>query len=247
MSSMFKRKKRKDLGIWARTRQDVRCRLLSGLLVIVPLGITVLVVRFLYGITAGNLKPVILRMAGELPVYMVTAISVFLFLAGLYMIGLVATAMLGRRLISLGEAIIQRIPFVKSIYGASKQLVEAVSGQDNPTGFQAAVFVRFPHPDMLAIGFMTGVIEVDGETYCKLFIPTTPNPTTGFYEMVKPQHVYQTHMSVEEATKMLMSAGLVMPETPLNLTPIELPLVKNEVPSLAPVSDTPRVEAVDGA
>ena len=198
---------------WQRLQRNMRRRVVSGLLVVVPLGITVFVIDIVYDATAGILARVIQPLLGPLPPYLVAAISVAVVLALLYLIGLVTTIVLGRRLIALGEAIIQRIPFVKTVYGGSKQIVEAFSMQGGLSALQSAVFVEFPRPGMRAIGFVTGRIATSGgHEYLKIFIPTTPNFTTGFFELVPPDQVMYSELSAEDASKMLMSGGLLAPE-----------------------------------
>lgn len=140
-----KRRRRKRTS-WQRLQRNIRRRVISGLLVVVPLGITVFVINFVYDATAGILARVIQPLLGPLPPYLVAAISVAVVLALLYLIGLVTTIVLGRRLIALGEAIIQRIPFVKTVYGGSKQVVEAFSMQGGLSALQSTVFVEFPGP-----------------------------------------------------------------------------------------------------
>ncbi|MEW6354705.1 MAG: DUF502 domain-containing protein [Planctomycetota bacterium] len=191
---------------------SIRTRLLSGIVVIVPLGITVLILRFLFLVTAGYLTPVIQHAFGPLPAFYVAAISVVVLLALLYLVGFVATHMVGRRLIGLGEAILLRIPLVKIIYSAAKQAIEVLA---TPSGaaFKAVVMVEFPRPGLKAMGFITGAITFpDGRRLYKVFIPTTPNPTTGFLQFIPPDEVMETTMSVEEGIKMLVSGGILSPD-----------------------------------
>lgn len=206
-------RKGKKMSMWRQFQHDLRRRLLSGLLVIVPLGITAFVLNFLYIFTAGVLAPVVRSVVGEKPPYMLGVISVLVFLAVLYVVGLIATAVIGRRLIAFAERLIQQIPLVKTVYSASKQVVEAFSPQDRTSMFKSAVFVEFPRPGMMALGFLTGRIRThDGVEYAKVFIPTTPNPTTGFFEIVPPQDVLHSSLNVEDAVKMLMSGGIIAPD-----------------------------------
>ena len=213
------RHRRRKRTLWQRLERNVRRRMISGLLVVVPLGITVFVINFVYDITAGIMARVIRPLLGPLPSYLVAAISVAVVLVMLYLIGLITTIVVGRRLIAVGEAIIQRIPFVKTVYGGSKQVVEAFSLQGGISALQSAVFVEFPRPGMRAIGFVTGRLATsDGQEYLKVFVPTTPNFTTGFFELVPPEQVMRSQLSVEDAAKMLMSGGFLAPDC-LELTP----------------------------
>jgi uncharacterized membrane protein len=208
------RKTRRKKRFWGRLRHNVRRRLLSGLLVVVPLGISAFVINFIYVVSAKPLASVIHTLGGELPRFYVMVISVFVFLALLYLIGLVTTAYVGRKLLNLAEAIIQRIPVVKTVYMATKQVVEAVSSNNGASNYKSAVFVEFPNPGALSVGFVTGrITSSEGVEYLKVFIPTTPNPTTGFFQMITPDRVTQSALSVEDAVKFLMSCGIVAPDT----------------------------------
>jgi len=214
------RKTRRKKTFWGRLRHNVRRRLLSGLLVVVPLGISAFVINFLYVITAKPLASVIRMLLGELPRFYVGIISVAVFLGLLYVIGLVTTAFIGRKLLNLAEAIIRRIPVVKTVYTASKQVVEAVSNTNASTNYKSSVLVEFPNPGALSVGFVTGrITSSDGVEYLKVFIPTTPNPTTGFFQLITPDRVLQSTLSVEDGVKFMMSCGIVSPDT-LEVSPV---------------------------
>ncbi|MCX5769121.1 MAG: DUF502 domain-containing protein [Candidatus Hydrogenedentes bacterium] len=207
------RKTRRKKTFWGRLRHNIRRRLLSGLLVVVPLGISAFVINFLYVITAKPLASIIRMVAGELPRFYVMIISVALFLTLLYVIGLVTNVFVGRKLLNLAEAIIQRIPVVKTVYTASKQVVEAVSNTNASTSYKSSVLVEFPNPGALSVGFVTGrITDSNGVEYLKVFIPTTPNPTTGFFQLIKPERVIQSSLSVEDGVKFMMSCGIVSPD-----------------------------------
>ncbi len=210
---MAAKRKKKKQGILARVRSRIRGYVLRGLLVVVPLGVTAYVLSFCYSITAGYLVPFIQEYLFLVPPRAVVPLSVVLFLAMLYLVGLVAAAMVGRQLIALTEAIIRRIPLVKTVYGASKQVVELISRQEGDADYKAAVIVDFPCPGMKALAFVTGRIEIEGVgEMMKIFIPTTPNPTSGYLELVPPSMVSQSSMTVEDAVKSVMSAGILTPE-----------------------------------
>lgn len=203
---------RKKRTVWGQVRHILRDRLLSGLLVVVPVGITIIIVKFLYDFTAGRLTPVLKRSFGYLPEYLVPVLAVFILIAGFYVLGVLTSAVLGRRLISLAEAIITRIPLVKNVYTGSKQVVDTLFQADAAQNFESVVMVDFPRPGMKAIAFVTGMVEVKGEgKHYKLFVPTTPNPTSGYFEIAAPENVIQLDVSVEDAVKFIVSGGLLAP------------------------------------
>lgn len=205
-------KKKQKATLLSRIKNNFRMYFIRGLLALVPIGVTIYVLIVCYNFTAAHLVPYIKKYWLPMPEYAVIALSVFLFFSMLYVIGVVAAAVVGRRLIGLVDALLHRIPLVKTVYGASKQLVRTVSNQDASANYQAAVYVDFPRPGVKSIAFVTGMVHVEGEGECyKVFVPTTPNPTSGYLEVINPKFVYQADLSVEDAVKMLMSAGIVAP------------------------------------
>lgn len=210
MKKPMRRRKKRTLG--QQVSHILRDRMLSGLLVVVPVGITIIVVRFLYDFTAGRLTPILKRFFGYIPDYLVPVLAVFILIAGFYLLGLLTSAVLGRRLIALAEAIITRIPLVKNVYGGSKQVVDTLFQADSAQNFESVVIVDFPRPGMKALAFVTGTVEVSGEgKHYKLFVPTTPNPTSGYFEIAAPANVVRLDISVEDAVKFIVSGGLLAP------------------------------------
>ena len=196
-----------------RFKNTVRNRMISGLLVLVPLGITVVVLELLFSWTAGFFSPIIAVLLPEdINQFYVKLISIAVFVILIYVVGVITAAVIGKRFLTLGEWALMKIPIVKSIYSASKQVVEAVS-LPSKAAFKAVVIVEFPRQGMKAIGFLTGQMKDErGDVLYKIFIPTTPNPTSGFLEMVRPEETVITDMPMEEAFKMIMSGGIISPE-----------------------------------
>lgn len=205
---------------WGRVKFTFQRRILSGLFVIVPLSITFFVLKFLYDFTVGRLSPFVKKFLSTYPDYAVALASIIILFALVYFVGLVASVVVGRRLIHFAERLLQRIPLVKTIYAASKQMVEALSFQDSGVNLRTAAFVEFPFRGMRALGFVTGKVALDdGQTYYKMFIPTVPNISVGLFQLAAPQDVYHAGISAEEALRILMSAGILGPEKVI-LTPI---------------------------
>jgi len=212
-------------GSWAETKRNIRKRMLSGLLLLIPFFVTVVVIRWLFHMVSGFLRPVIAfvltKLLDEAPfkaipdIYISAAasvLSVVVLVLLVYTMGAIAQFVVGRRMIHLGETFLLRIPLVRSIYTATKQVVQAMSLSDQ-AAFKSVVLVEFPRPGFKAVAFLTGRIkDREGRTYCKVFIPTTPNPTTGFFEIVPVEEVVETTLTIEEAFKMIISGGLISPE-----------------------------------
>lgn len=184
----------------------------SGIVALIPLVVTVLVLRFLFNFTASILLPVVDPAVEAWPPAARAVLSFAILLVAVYMLGWLATNLIGRRILSLGESVVLRLPFVKVVYRASKQVVAAFEGRE-ARAFKSVVFVEFPQPGMRALGFVTGgVQDAAGEGWSTVFVPTTPNPTTGFLQIVPEDRLVQTGYSVEEGIKMVMSLGVLMPE-----------------------------------
>lgn len=197
---------------WMRAR--LQTYLLRGLMVVVPLGITMYAVMICYRLTAALLVPLVRMTAIELPEYAIVILSVLLFTAIVFSLGMVAAATAGRRIIRFFEQLLQRIPLVKTIYGASKQVVDIIVPQDAGANYQAAVLVDFPFEGVKSIAFLTGKITLNGgDSFYKVFVPTTPNPTSGYLELYRPEQVQAIGLSVEDAIKSVMSAGILLPGT----------------------------------
>ncbi|MGD8279599.1 MAG: DUF502 domain-containing protein [Gemmatimonadota bacterium] len=189
-----------------------KTRIASGLVILIPLVITVAVIRFIFEFTSGILLPVIDPAFADWPALARAALSVGILLILVYMLGALATNIVGRRVLALGESVVLRVPLVKSVYSVSKQVVAAFQGQGRKA-FKAVVFVEFPQPGMRAVGFVTSEVQrEDGSVWNTVFVPTTPNPTTGFLQLVPRESLEQTGFTVEEGIKMVMSLGVLIPE-----------------------------------
>ena len=195
------------------SRVDVSFRnhLITGLVALFPLGVTFLVLRFLFRMMSNILAPLIRSAGVDLSGALLSVVSVASLLVLVYLVGLFATHIAGRRVIGWAEGLINRVPLVKIVYSGAKDVVQALSTQRHHA-FKRTVILQHPREGMYALGFVTGTIQsVDGETLLKVFIPTSPNPTTGFFQLVPPSMVQETDLATEEAIKALVSAGTVSP------------------------------------
>ena len=228
MQTVKKRKPRKKRPTLKAILQH---RLLSGLLVVVPLSLTIFILRFLYLFTAGRLEPVTRGLFKKVPESGIAIVSVLILLVVTYSIGLATNIIVGRKIIGLGEKLLAKIPLVNTVYGASKQVMQSLSFQEGNEGFESVVIVDFPKPGTKAFAFVTNTVmlcdTVTGEEkkHYRVFIPTTPNPTSGYMEFVPFDRAEDAGISVEDAFTTIMSAGLVSPEVvgpPLAPGPVTL-------------------------
>jgi uncharacterized membrane protein len=152
---------------------------------------------------------------GVLPVTLQWGISIFSVLLTiflLYAIGLLTANLIGRRVLDWLESLVDRLPLVKTVYRSVKQIVGQF-GSEQQQSFQRVALVPFPTPGMRAVGFITNVTrdDVTGQELVTLFIPTTPNPTTGFFQILPKSDVVEVPWSVEEAIRAIMSGGILRP------------------------------------
>ena len=190
----------------------LKTRMASGLVVLIPLVITIGIIRFLFNFTSGILLPFIDPALASWPGWARAALSLAILLVTIYLLGEIAAHVVGRRILAMGEQLVLKVPVVKAIYSASKQVVATFQGKSSEA-FKSVVLVEFPHPGMRSIGFVTSrVRRDDGSVWSLVFVPTTPNPTTGFLQLVPPEDVIPAGISIEDGVKLVMSLGSLTPD-----------------------------------
>jgi uncharacterized membrane protein len=190
----------------------IRNRLVSGLLVLIPLVITVFILRLLFNWLTAFARPLLRPWLGEVSETVLALIALVVTVAGLYVVGVVTTHFIGRRLIQFGEGVLLRLPIVKTIYSASKQVVDAFS-VGSKTTFEAVVMVEYPRRGTYTIGFVTGtIIDPNERKLYAVFVATTPNPTSGFLILFPEEDVCFTDIPVEDGVKMIVSGGMLAPK-----------------------------------
>ncbi len=193
--------------------------IVAGLLVWVPLGVTVLVLKLLAdGIGRLSFIPLALRPENLLGLkipYLDVALTLVLAVIALYLTGLIAANILGRQLVGLWESILHRIPLVRTIYSATKKFAEVLFA-DTGQSFKKVLLIEYPRKGVYSLCFQTAThlqeiqARTNAEVIC-VFVPTTPNPTSGFIIMVPKDEVIELDMDVESALKMVVSLGVVVP------------------------------------
>ncbi|HSV84615.1 MAG TPA: DUF502 domain-containing protein [Ramlibacter sp.] len=191
--------------------------LLAGLLVIVPVAITAAVLRWIIDTLDQTL--LILPQAWHpdrvIGVH-IPGLGVLLTLGILLLVGATTSNILGKKLVVVGDRIVSRIPVVRSIYSSVKQVSDTLFSESG-NAFRTAVLVQWPRADVWTIGFVTGAPGGDvsnylrGEEYLSVYVPTTPNPTGGYFVMLRKSDCIELRMSVDEALKYVVSMGVVAP------------------------------------
>tara|TARA_A100001037_G_C14934717_1_gene537695 strand:+ start:97 stop:777 length:681 start_codon:yes stop_codon:yes gene_type:complete len=201
--------------------RKLRNSFVTGLLIFLPLGATLFVVNFLLGIVKDPAIQVMhwLRWdEGSVSDYelLVALIGLFVAVTGLIFIGFLSNYLFGKLFIRFSERILVKVPFVGVVYRTVKQIVDTFS-KENRAVFQEVVLIEYPRPNCYALGFLTNnargeVEEKTGKSLANVFLPTTPNPTSGYLLMLPREDVQSLEMSVGEGMKMIISGGAVIPE-----------------------------------
>jgi uncharacterized membrane protein len=194
----------------------VKSYLLTGLIVVVPITITIYIIQTLIGVMDNFLS--FLPAAYHPDVFLgfhLPGLGLVLVTILVFLVGLLTRNYFGTRVILFWDRLVGRIPVVRGIYQAIKQLTEAVFGTTG-NSFQKVVMVEFPRSGLYSIGFLAGPASGELETQAgqrvmSVFIPCTPNPTTGYYVVVPEKDLIVLDMSIEEAFKLIISGGLIPP------------------------------------
>ena len=199
--------------------QKLRRDFLTGLVVLIPIVLTVYLVWSVIAFIDKVIIPIIPPKYNPLDLFeiYIPGLGVFLFLIVTTLIGSLASGFIGRQAINLGEKILSRTPIVNTVYNSIKQIIQAVFKPDG-TNFKQPCLVEYPRKGIWAVAFIS--TETYGEIKKKInqgslvtvFLPTTPNPTSGFMLFIPKEDIIILNMSVEDAAKLIISAGLVMPE-----------------------------------
>jgi len=194
----------------------LRTYLVTGLLVWVPLGITVFLVKVMVDFMDQTLLllPVNYRPETILGVD-IPGLGIVLSVVVLLLTGIFAANFLGRRLVGVWESIMQRIPFVRTVYSAAKSFAEVVL-TNNTNSFKEVLLIEYPRKGVYSLCFQTSteLAEIQARTSADMicvFVPTTPNPTSGFIIMVPVEDTIELDMDIESALKMIVSLGVVVP------------------------------------
>jgi len=196
---------------------NLRRYLIAGLLVWLPVVVTVLILKFLVDVVDRSLLllPAVAQ-PETLIGFRIPGLGFLLSGVVLLVTGMVVTNLLGSNMVKLWEGLLARIPFVRAIYSASKQLTETLFSGSGKS-FRKVVLVRYPHPGMWTLAFLTGagLAEANAKTgrdLVNIFVPTTPNPTSGFFLMVAREDMIELDMPVDVGIRLILSAGAVAPE-----------------------------------
>jgi uncharacterized membrane protein len=190
----------------------IRTRLVVGLLVTFPLLVTLVFARFVFRVLDQWFRPISERFFG----FPLVGVGAALVVLGLLLIGTLATNVFGNRLLTFFERIVGGIPLLSPIYQGARQITEALQARD-PSQFRRVVLIRFPTAEVWSVGFVTREFahptQLSSEATALVFVPTTPNPTSGFLISARARDLRSLPISVEEGVKFVISGGLLTPSS----------------------------------
>jgi uncharacterized membrane protein len=209
-------------------KKALKKNLIAGLLVTVPAALTYMILSFVITRVDRAMGPVIVGVLGSQNLKLMDEWHIpgmgFLFLAiFIFAVGFVGTNFIGKKVVALGEKVLHNIPVVRVIYTSIKKVVDTVSLTETPT-FEKMVLITYPREPLKTLGIVccdtpAGITE--GEKMLNVFVPTSPNPTTGFLFMLPEKETQPLKMSVEEGLKMIISFGMTHPDAGEEMTVIK--------------------------
>ncbi len=181
---------------------------LAGIVVIVPIGITILILYWIFSVIDNILQPVISSVWG----HTITGVGFGITILLIYLAGVLTSNVLGKRLINFVESLLAKLPIFRYPYTGIKQILNSFTTTEK-TGFMRVVLVEFPRKGMNAIGFVTNESTGEpGNRLISVYIPAAPNPTSGFLQILREDNIIRTDIPVQEALEMVISAGRVSPK-----------------------------------
>ena len=206
---------------------------LTGLLTLLPIWLTWVVVKFVFVLLSDASRPLIGPLLHNVAighpglgwlddVWVQTVLALLATLVVILLSGLMTRRVVGQRLLRWFEALVGRIPLASTIYGSARKLLDIL--QTQPDGTQRVVLIDFPHNEMKSVGFVTRILREQGtgRELAAVYVPTTPNPTSGYLEVVPVEKLTPTDWTVDQAMSFIISGGAVSPDTIPFSTPSEL-------------------------
>ena len=192
-------------AFWGWLSKKLRAQFGIGIVAVVPIGATIWILYWIFIAIDNALQPLIKVIWG----HTVTGIGFVITIVLIYLVGVIASNVVGKRLIRYGESTLPWVPVVRQLYTGIKQILESFTAPRG-TGFMQVVLVEFPRKGMKVIGFVTNELGHEpGKKLLTVYIPTSPNPTSGYLEVMGEDEVIRTDISVEHALRMVVSAGRV--------------------------------------
>ena len=204
--------------------KNIQRYILTGILTVIPIWLTWIVFEFIFKHLSELGRPWVSAVSNTLqekiPMlsrwllepWFQSVLAILLTLLALYILGWMASRVIGVRLIGLMDNVLNRIPIVHTVYGSVRKLIKVL--QSKPENIQRVVLIAFPNPKMKTVGFVTRVMTdaTTGQELAAVYVPTTPNPTSGYMEIVPVEDLISTNWSMDEAMTFIISGGAIAPE-----------------------------------
>lgn len=192
-------------------RHTIRNKFIAGVVIVIPIGVTVVLLQMMFTWLDGLFAPLVSRLSDR-PIPGLGIMSTILIV---FAVGLLVTSILGRAIVSFGEYVVAKIPFIRNIYYGAKQFLETLTTEQR-RAFTQVVLIEYPKKGSYSLGFVTAetqgeIQEHFEEPLLNVFVATTPNPTTGFLLLVPQREVTVLPISVETGIKMVVSGGIIQP------------------------------------
>jgi uncharacterized membrane protein len=197
---------------------------ITGLLTLIPIWLVIIVFTFVFSVLSDLSRPLIAPLSAHLAdtnprmfdwlaqPWVQTGIGITVTVLFILAVGVLTRRVIGQRFLGWFEALIGRIPLAKTIYGSARKLLDML--QTKPDGTQRVVLINFPHENMKSVGFVTRILtdEISGEELAAVYVPTTPNPTSGYLEIVPVSQLVPTDWTADQAMAFIISGGAVAPD-----------------------------------
>lgn len=194
---------------WRKIMRTVRKHFIAGIFITVPLAASVWVLIWVFVNVDNVLQPVVQLIFGKKIIGVGFGVTVIV----IYIIGLIASNIFGRRVLDFGESLVTKVPLLRQLYRGFKQVSDSISGlPGKKAAFREVVLVEFPREGMKTLAFITNdILDESGNKLYAIFIPTAPVPTSGYFQIVTEDQIVRTSLTVDEAMRMIMSSGMVAP------------------------------------
>lgn len=193
----------------AKSRLHLKQRFIVGLFLLIPIGITYVILRFVFDGVDGIMQPLMQRLIGkEIP-----GVGIITLVVITYLIGLLVTTVFGERAVRATQNLLLRVPLISSVYNPSKQIIDAFTGSGR-NAFKRVVAIEYPRQGMWTVAFVMSIIKDEDEgDMAVIYIPTSPTPQSGWLGIISMSQVRETDISVDTAFRMVLSGGILAPST----------------------------------
>jgi len=189
----------------------IKTYLITGLVAVIPLWLTFFIIAIIFKWVSSFAFPIInYFISDKYWVHVIARISsFFISIVSIIILGFITNRVFGKSALSSVEKLIEKLPILGTVHSAAKQFVNFIFGKDSAKNFKKVVFVPYPNKETYSIAFLTGEQLVGGEKYICAFMPTTPNPTTGFLLLFREKEVIYTDYAIEQAFQFVISIGVI--------------------------------------